>query len=156
MDENGNSAELEAEAILKAEHEKAQAETCPQGDQCAVHFRVDEEYRDEESEYARYITYLGDYVVITDDSLEVQSPVTIIRLALGLISREDVPTYETAVYYVGEGTIGDLSDASEDAKRGAYRYTEKHSNWDEVGPRHTMVCSGLQAGLIDVSKPVLE
>ena len=80
--EEVNPAEAAAEEILKRAADDIRAESCPQGKDCAVHFRVNEEFVKDEYEYARLITYMGEYVVITDDNPEAVSVVALIQAAL--------------------------------------------------------------------------
>lgn len=150
-----NSAELEAEKILKGAFDEAQAEKCPQGDQCAVHFRNDEEYVVEEGEYARYITYVGDYAVVTEDNHILDTPIFIIKMLLGQISEANTPPrFETTVFLVGEGTIGDLEEKSTEARLESIRYAGTHDVWSQVKDEHTAVVMMLEAGLLDVSKSI--
>jgi hypothetical protein len=60
-----NPAEAAAEQILKGAYDEAQAEACPEGRECAVHFRNSGEYIDEKEQYARLIDYVGEYAVVT-------------------------------------------------------------------------------------------
>jgi len=152
-DDGMNPAEAAAEKILKEEFDKAQAESCPQGEDCAVHFRNSEEYVEEEYEYARMIDYVGDFVVVTDDSPEGNGALVVLRAALGLIDKMP-PRWETCVYYVGEGAIGDLSRKGEQERRDALRYRELHNKWSELKTVHQSTVTALASGLIDVSKPV--
>ncbi len=157
-DEEKNSAEAEAEQILRDAARTIQTEECPQGEECAVHHRVEEAFRDEKAQYARYISYCGDYVIITEDNLELESPSFILRAILGMVTKDDIPPrWETTVFLVGsDGTIGTLSDASPEVRKEALRYIERHDDWDALRSVHETVVSALQAGLIDTSTPIIE
>lgn len=151
-DKEMNPAEAAAEEILKQAADDIQAESCPQGKDCAVHFRVNEEFIKEEYEYARFITYVGEFVVITDDNPEALDMLAMIQAALNGNSRK-VDRFETSVYHVGHGTVGDLTDKTIEERRQAFRYHSTHDDWALVPEAHHTVVSALEAGLIDVSKP---
>lgn len=151
-DEGMNPAEAAAEEILKKAADEAQAESCPQGRECAVHFRNTEEYIEESIEYARFITYVGEYVVITDDNPEAVDMLAMIQAALNGNSRK-VDRWETSIYYVGEGTVSDLADKTIEERKKAFRYHSTHDVWDQVPAEHRAAVSSLEADLIDVSKP---
>lgn len=152
-----NSAEREAEKILKGAFDAAQAEECPQGDQCAVHFRNDEEYVVEEEKYARYITYVGDFAVVTEDNHVLDSPVFIVKMLLGQINKANMPPrFETTVFHVGSGVIGDLEAKDRAGRMESIRYAGTHDVWEQVKDEHTAVVLMLESGLLDVSKPIQE
>ncbi len=150
-DESMNSAERAAEEILKAEADKAQAEKCPQGAECPVHFRNDEDYVDSEVKYARMITYVGEFAVVTDDSAEVANPIVALSL---ILKGQKAPRYETVVYHVGDGVLADLILVSPEAVRKATRHLEKHDSWDGLRDHHQLVVTAVREGFIDLSKGV--
>lgn len=148
-----NSAEREAEKILKDAYAEARAEECPQGDDCPVHFRVDDEYYDDEQQYARLITYHGEYVVVTEDNHELDNPAVFLKLLLG--GPQIVPAqFETLVYHVGEGTVGDLSEKDVEHRRNSVRYSKKHDSYKGIKDEHVLVVTELAEGFIDVTKPL--
>lgn len=150
-----NSAEREAEEILKAAADEIQAEQCPQGRECGVHFRVDEALSYPQDEDARYITYVGDYVVVTEDNHEYGDPMLIIRAAFGTMTKEDLPPrWETSIFWVGDGTIFDLTLKPEGVRKGALRYTVTHDDFSQLRNVHDITVVGLESGLIDVSKSI--
>lgn len=150
-----NSAEREAEEIFKAAAAKIQAEDCPQGEACAVHFRNHEEVIEEDVKYARFIDYVGDYAVITDDNHVFDDPQFMIRMLLGLIKEKDLPPqWETTIFLVGEGALAELSEKSLEDRKYALRYAQTHKDWESLQEAHRTVVSALDAGLIDVSKPL--
>lgn len=150
-----NSAELEAEEILKSAYSKAQAEECPQGEECPVHFRVNDVYFEPDSQYARIITYLGEYAVVTEDNHELDNPILMIRIMLGKVRKEDLPPrWETTIIVVGEGSLGELSERSIEERRQALRYVETHDEWEGLQDTHNIIVSALESGFIDVSKPL--
>jgi len=152
-----NSAEREAEEILREAAKAIQTEQCPQGEECAVHHRVDEEYVLEGSQYVRFITYLGEYVVVTEDNPELESPTFLIRLILGVVKKEDVPPrWETSIFHVGDGTIGDIGNLPVGERGNSLRYAKAHDDWDHLKSEHETTVSALKQGLIDVSKPLNE
>lgn len=151
--QEGNSAELEAERILEDAARKIQTEECPQGDECAVHHRVPDEYEDEKIKYARYITYCGDYAVITEDNQELMSSTFLIKAVLGLVNSRNIPPrWETTIFFVGSGTIGDLADLKPDAQHSALRYRVTHDSWEGVKDVHVLTVASLREGMIDVSR----
>lgn len=153
-DEGMNPAEAAAEEILKQAADEAQAESCPQGRECAVHFRNTEEYIEESIEYARFITYVGEYVVITDDNPEAVDVVATLKAVLGIgTAPKPGDRWETSIYHVGGGTVSDLADKTIEERKQAFRYHSTHDVWDQVPAEHRAAVSSLEAGLIDVSKP---
>lgn len=151
-----DSAEQAAEQILKDEYSKARAEECPQGDECPVHFRVDEEHFDEPQQYARLITYSGDYAVITDDNPKLSIPLVLIRAILGATDTLTPPRWITDVIYVGEGALADAFDKPTKEIMAALRYSQEHDDWEYLKGVHSTTVEALRAGLIDVSKPWVE
>ena len=152
--EEVNSAEMEAEQILKAEYMKARAEECRQGEECAVHFRVDEAYLEESARYARLITYLGNFCVLTEDNHALDNPVIMLKILLGRIRKEDLPPrYETTVFYVGSGALGDLEDLDLAGRLAARRYAVGHDHWELVELQHEDIVAQVKADKIDLSKP---
>jgi hypothetical protein len=139
-----NSAEKEAERILQEEADRIRAEQCPQGTACAVHFRNDEVIIDDDEEYARLITYVGDYVVITEDNPKFHDPI-LMAIAISDGKRYP-PTNVTTVLHVGQGVIGDLANGDH------RRYWREHE-YEEAQEVHSFVVSGVSSGLLDVSKP---
>lgn len=152
--EEKNSAELEAEKILEGAYAEARAEECPQGEECSIHFRVDDQIVDEPSQYVRLINYVGDYAVITEDNHELDSPLIMVKILLGAALKEDLPPrWETIIYRVGDGVIGDLAGKPLEERRNALRYAATHDVWDELIAVHDGTVGFLRAGLIDASKP---
>lgn len=152
--EEVNPAEAAAEEILKEAYAEVRAEECPQGKDCAVHFRNSEEYFEEKYEYARLIDYVGEFVVITDDNPAATSVLALVQATLNGSAYELPPRWETSIYHVGGGVIGDLAEKSEEERRKAFRYHSTHDVWEEVKFFHQTTVSALKSGLIDVSKPV--
>lgn len=149
-----NSAELEAEQILEGEYTKARAEECPEGLDCPVHFRVDSVLFDESMHYARLITYVGEYAVVTEDNHKLDDPMIMVKILMGRIKKEDLPPrWETAIFVVGTGTLGELSDRSIEERRDALRYLATHDDWKALEGTHSVTVAALEQGLIDVSKP---
>lgn len=156
MTNEENSAELEAERILKDEFAKARAEACPQGEDCPVHFRIDDEYYIKSSEYARLITYVGEYCVVTEDNPDLQSPALLVRAVLGQVTQETLPPrWSTMVFFVGkEGVIGDAETKTIEERKADFRYHRPHDDWDEIRAVHTMTVTMVEMDMVDLSKPV--
>jgi len=146
-----NSTEQQAEEILKDAYAEVRAEWCPQGDECPVHFRVDEADIEPESLYARFITYVGDYAVVTGDNPELFTATNILGLILGEGSRVD--RWLTSVVYVGDGAIGDVPEWSAEVLSARGRHEETHDEWEALQDRHAFIVGMVQGGVIDLSEP---
>lgn len=159
---NVPDAEAQADAILdealKGVNLNTDGTICPQGDECPVHYRLDDELIDEETEFGRLINYVGEYVVITTDNPELENPILLLKMILGQITDDQLPPlYETIVLHVGaEGVLADLRDASKEARRSAIRFLEQHESWANFKSAHQGVLEGVKSGLIDLSQPVPE
>ena len=150
-----NSAEQEAEDILKEAFANAvlDGEDCPQGEACAIHHRNDEEILDDDAEFGRIVSYVGEYAVVTTDNPQLENPVLLIRIILGQVKDADLPdTYETSVIHVGEGALFDVRNLDKDGRRESIRFIQTHSKRDNFKDAHNVVVNGLKEGLIDVSK----
>lgn len=151
-----NSAEQEAEEILKEAFTNLDlnGEDCPQGDACAIHHRNDEEIIDEDIEFGRIITYVGEYAVITTDNPELENPIFLLKMILGQVSKDKLPDlYETCVIHVGDGALADLRTLDKDDRRKTVRFVQKHNAWENFKDAHNVVVNGVKEELIDVSKP---
>lgn len=146
-----NSAEFEAESILKEEFAKVDMDgkDCPMGDNCAIHFRNDEEIINDNYEAGRIITYAGDYAVSTRDNVEVTAFDYLRTLLTGA---ELPPRYETCVIYVGNGTLFDVRLLSKEGQRNAIRFIQLHDSWDNFKEAHASVLAAVKEGTIDLSK----
>lgn len=155
-DEQINSAEQEAEEILKAAWEASQPEAdCPLGEECPVHHRVDEEYLLNEAEYGRMISYVGDFVVVTEDNHEFDNPLVLVKLLLGGLDQSEAPPrFETTIILVGDGALADLTSMSNREQRSLIRYAATHDDWGNFKSFHEVTVSALKQGMIDVSKPI--
>ncbi len=153
---------------------------CPLGDDCSMHHRVDESTINDEEEYGRLVTYIGDYVVVTSDNPDLENPVTLFTLLVKetqlaeftnqIGDREPTPEeaaqlfelnaslpalYETCVMHVGDGAIADLRKLDAKGQWASVRFVEQHSEWSNFRTAHEMVVSGVQGGDIDVTRPAL-
>lgn len=153
--ENAQRVIAEAEKILAEEYPKARAEVCPQGSECPVHFRVDDEYIDQSIWYARLITYVGDYVVITEDNNQLGNPAVMAKVLSGAARKDEMPDrWETTILHIGSGVISDLTLMNEAQQRRALRYLKTHNDWDGIIARHRATTYLLSRGMINVSKPL--
>lgn len=154
MSEESLSPEEQAEEIFKSEIAKVDAngDDCPLGDDCPVHFRVDEELMNDHTKFGRIITYVGDYVVLTTDNAELQSPVVILKALLGDITTMP-PMYETCVIRVGDGALADLRARPRAEQLSSIRFVQKHDSWENFKEAHSAIVSGVREDLIDLSKP---
>lgn len=149
-----NEAVKAAEEILERAYAEARAEECPQGEECSVHFRMDDQIIDEPSRYVRLINYVGDYCVVTEDNRELASPLLLAKAILGTVLEEDLPArWETIIVHVGGGVLADLSLEGLGERHKRLRYSATHDVWDELVEVHDGTVKFLKAGLIDVSKP---
>lgn len=131
---------------------------CPQGLACSIHYRNDEFVMNDEVEAGRLISYVGNYVVVTEDNQELNNPAIAIR---ALLDPNFVmpPLYETSVTEVGEGALGDLYErAGNNAKliHEMTRFVQTHDTWSKFQDSHDMVISLLKEGMLDLSKPYYE
>ena len=151
------SPEEQAEQILKDALVGADVDgrDCPQGDACAIHFRNDEEILDNEIEFGRIITYVGDYMVTTTDNQELDNPATFIKLALGLVKPDEIKKYETTIIKVGDGPLANLRVLSYDEQSEAIRFIQLHDSWANFKGAHEAVVESLKLGLIDVSRSAI-
>ena len=154
MAEEINSAELEAEAILKAELERLQDDDyCPMGEECSVHHRVDGEEFSDVLQRGTIITYLGEFAVMTAKNPELFPAEFMARMVLG--AQDDLPdAYETVVIRVGEGTLADVGKLPFDDQVDSIRYIETHNDWMYFASVHDHIAACVEAGLIDLSKPI--
>jgi len=130
------------------------SDPCPQGDDCAVHFRNDEVIIDEEEQFGRLITYVGKYVVITSDNPELTSPDVLLRVLLKGQRDTLPPLYETCVVYVAEGALADVRKLSKKAQVSSIRFVQAHDDWDNFESAHQAIVGGVSEGWIDLSVPV--
>lgn len=142
-----------AAEIINAEYAKVDldGEDCPLGDDCAIHFRNDEEVLDNDVQFGRIITYVGDYVIVTDDNAELDSVENIIRAALGV--PVEVDRYEITVLYVGDGALADLRSLPRSEQLASIRYLIRHDNWDTLRAAHDMIVEAVQGDYLDLELP---
>lgn len=154
------SPEEQAERILDGALEGVNLDVngteCPQGGECAVHFRNNEEIIDDETEFGRLITYVGEFCVVTTDNPELENPVTIFRLLTRQITQDQLPPiYETYVVAVGaDGTLAEVRDSAPEVRRMALRFIQTHDSWENFRTAHQSVVDGISSGLLDVSEPI--
>lgn len=129
---------------------------CPMGDECAVHFRNNEEYLVDEMEAGRMITYVGKYAVVTDDNPELLNPAFALRLLL-IPETPIPPRYETCVVEVGEdGALADIRDDVPLEEQGEMiRFTQLHDEWSNFKHAHDMVVASVEADILDLSTSYL-
>lgn len=161
MSDDNELSEVEraAEAILREASSMydLNGEPCPEGDACAIHHRNDEEVLVDEEEFGRIITYTGEFCVITSDNPDLDNPVVLMKLLLGMYKDDELPEkFETCILHVGEGSVSDLRKLDEAGRKKSIRFIQQHSDWSNFKGAHEAVLSSLKDGLIDVSKPVKE
>jgi hypothetical protein len=108
---------------------------CPLGDNCSIHYRIDESELYEQFENGRLITYAGDYAVTTEENPYGRS------------------VYWTEVQYVGSGAIADIYDQPETEWPKATRFVFEFSEWKRFINSHNMVVTGVTSGLLDLTQP---
>lgn len=123
---------------------------CPMGDDCAIHFRNNEEKLVAEFEGGRIVTYEGDYVIITDDNPDLYSPMIAMKMMLDP-NAPMPPRYETAVIRVGEGALADLRELSYDDQEKTVRFTQQHDEWSNFKAAHEMIVDGVKNGILDLA-----
>lgn len=156
MTEEFKSPEEQAEQILDealASVEPTREDDCPMGDNCAVHHRLDEEFLDDDAQYGRLVTYVGEFAVVTSDNPELESIGFLAKLFMGKLTEKDIPpAYETCVFRVGEGPLADIKELDIEGQRESIRLIKLHDDWSKLKEAHEFVVMGIREGLIDVSK----
>lgn len=97
----------------------------------------------------KIVTYVGDYVVTTIVSPELQDPIARMLQLTGLLK---VPAFTVVVGYVGQGSIKESQDTVPDDEY--MRFVERHSNLEGVQESHDMVVEQVRSGILDLSQPV--
>lgn len=130
-------------------------EECPSGDECAFHFRNDEEQFDPEFEEGRMVSYVGDWVVITEENRDPKDQLKLSLMNLGMPIKGDRPArYETTVTHVGKGALADLYEQDDDTIRLATRYLVTHDSWKNFKEAHEMVIEAVMGGSITLDNAV--
>lgn len=157
-DETNETPEFDAKALIEEAFEGVENEDCPMGDECPVHYRIDEEFIDDESEYGRIITYTGEWAVVTTDNPEMENPAILLGILLGKIKQEDIPQpYETCVIKVGaEGTLHDLAALEPKEIKEHVRFLLLHDSWANFKEAHALIVESVKGDLLDLSQPVKE
>jgi hypothetical protein len=123
------------------------------GENCAVHHRIDEAVFDEETEYGRMITYVGDYAVVTTDNPELESPILLLQIFNGKVGPKDIPPpYETCVIHVGQDALSSARKLDVQGQRDAVRFIQTHSSWDTFQDAHDAIVEAIKEDMIDVSQ----
>ena len=142
-----NNEDFSLEAFL-AELFKNEGETCPAGDNCPVHYRLDDYRFHEESNHGAAITYVGNYVVWSDDN---NSPDMrdAIRFDLGMI--KEFPTmFSTQVLEVGpEGTLSQFLE-NPGTLEAAKRFEQVHGAPKNFKDAHDMIAEGVRNGTLEL------
>lgn len=157
MTEENLSPEEQAEEIFNEVMGKVDAngDDCPLGEKCSIHFRVDEETINNDAEFGRLITYVGEYMIMTTDNPDIQDPRMILKILTGKL--DDLPqVYETCVMRVGDGALADIRSLDAEGRRDALRFVQKHDSWENFKNAHEAVVQAVKDGLIDLSTPVQE
>lgn len=132
----------------------ANGDECPAGDECGIHFRVDEELFDDEYEGGRMISYVGDWCVVTDDNGDPMAQLKLAANELGLPVKDALPDrYETMVHRVGKGALDDLYQEDLEAIKDATRYVVTHDSWSNFKEAHAMVVTAVAQDLINLDNP---
>lgn len=153
--EENNSAVTEAEEIISNAlvSLNGNGEDCPLGDDCSVHHRVDEVTVIENERYCRLISYVGDFVVVTDDNPDLFTIDTLIRLAMGQVRQSDIPDlYETSVIRVDDKAIADLRLLSTQEMEDRVVFRLKHGEWDKIREVHDSVIKDTSDGKFNKEK----
>lgn len=145
------------DAIVEANKDMFQgAGDCPMGDDCAIHFRNNERHMDEENEYGRYITYVGEYAVITGDSpLSAEQVLgALAGIATG-VAPELGDDYQTTVEYIGkDNALVVLNEMTDEEYSKTLRYRKTFGDFSNFENDHEYVVYMVTEGLLDLSKPV--
>jgi hypothetical protein len=133
----------------------ANGEDCPMGDDCSIHFRIDEEILENEYECGRIISYIGDWAVVTDENQDLHAQLKWSLIDQGIPVKDQPDRYETTVTLVGKGSLGDLYEEGYDATSAATRYIVSHDSWDNFKEAHNMVADAVQGGSITLDHSAL-
>lgn len=102
------------------------------------------------NEQVHIVSYIDEYAVTTVVSPELGDPQIAMLQMMGVTQ---IPLFTIIVGYVGkDGSIG--SSQTEVPDDQYMRFVERHSNLNEVGTMHEMVCDQVRANLIDLTTPV--
>jgi len=112
-------------------------EECPEGEQCPIHHRYDSETVEVSTEWARIVTYVGDYVVVTDTNPFV------LRGVFGqLLAREYTDRYDITVHEIGEGTLSSACNTGLELMR----FHESHDDFSNIIDAHELVVEAVKQG----------
>ena len=86
--------------------------SCPSGNDCPVHFRIDRVVSREEDEIFSAVEYVGEFCIISGDNPKYTDPYGGLEALAYSLSHGHPPMdfFETAVYRVGEGSLYDITD----------------------------------------------
>lgn len=138
--------ELQAELEWVMENAAKALDECPAGDECPIHHRLDAERYDDDMEFAACVTYVGEFVVITDDNPELSSPAGALAYLLG---EGVVKTYQTAAYRIGDGTASDLAEMSSEEWAKAQVSVHKYDEYEMTAVHHWDMVDHVRAGAFD-------
>ncbi len=115
---------------------------------CGVCVRQDVSAWDDE--YARLVTYVGDYVVLTAVAPELDSTVGL----LTILSGGFIPEFLTIVGYVGSGSIAESNGSVTECE--FTRFALRHDDFDKGVDVHDMIVEGVENRLIEVERILSE
>lgn len=131
---------------------------CPGEKECYVHYRNDVERLYDAVSYGLIASYVGEWCVVTDDNLDdvpIIEGATIDHL-LAMVADLDAPLYETRVYKVGAGALGDLPDPIDGTYAEFVHYSYKHNEYEFLKDIHDDVVNDVIRGEIDLGRSLME
>lgn len=127
---------------------------CPETKKCPVHYRNDRETLIDEAQMGSFITYIGNYAVMTGDNVdltEMENMILSISALMGTLAPEDFPYYEVCVVEVGDGTLADVKNRVKEEGDHFTLYVHKFSKWEDFASEHKAVVEKLKAGELDLT-----
>lgn len=128
---------------------------CVEGEDCAIHRRVDRETLLHDEMYGSFITYVGKYCVVTGDNPhpgKADAYRLMLTAILGLPEPEGFPYYEVCVIEVGDGALSDVFERLREEKEDSYTlYAHTFSEWEDFTTEHKAAVAKLKAGELDLT-----
>ncbi len=128
------------EQIVKANPDAFEVENddCPMGDDCSIHFRLQERYEDSELETGRYIDYVGDYVVVTEAAplSPLEALMSLMDAMEGTFDGFTSEDFHTTVIKVGEGTLSDTNNLSDEEYNQLVVHDQSFNRWEDFAQHH--------------------
>lgn len=112
---------------------------CPKGELCPSHYRVDAEEYQEDNAYGQFVTYVGDWCVVTGDNPELDVALDETPIQSILDPEEPLtlpPGYISVVIRVGEGTLSETDELPTEEYHMAVRFVSKFDDFEDFRDVH--------------------